>query len=152
MAEPGGLPSVGSHRVWHDWSDLAAAAAAAAAFTGERWDMRQNHWRFWFPFCHVHILYFGTYNNSSNIYFLIDKPRRLKLVRFLGSLVISQWKKRWGFRKGIVLLVSAGRSASDSLRPYGLSSARILCPWNSPGKNTGVGKHSLLQGIFSTQG
>ena len=26
-AEPGGLPSVGSHRVGHDWSDLAAAAA-----------------------------------------------------------------------------------------------------------------------------
>ena len=26
-AEPGGLPSVGSHRVRHDWSDLAAAAA-----------------------------------------------------------------------------------------------------------------------------
>ena len=24
--EPGGLPSMGSHRVWHDWSDLAAAA------------------------------------------------------------------------------------------------------------------------------
>ena len=28
--EPGGLPSTGSHRVRHDWSDLAAAAAAAA--------------------------------------------------------------------------------------------------------------------------
>ena len=26
--EPGGLPSIGSHRVGHDWSDLAAAAAA----------------------------------------------------------------------------------------------------------------------------
>ena len=26
--EPGGLPSLGSHRVGHDWSDLAAAAAA----------------------------------------------------------------------------------------------------------------------------
>ena len=26
-AEPGGLPSMGSHRVGHDWSDLAAAAA-----------------------------------------------------------------------------------------------------------------------------
>ena len=25
--EPGGLPSMGSHRVWHDWCDLAAAAA-----------------------------------------------------------------------------------------------------------------------------
>ena len=31
MGEPGGLPSMGSHRVGHDWSDLAAAAAAAAA-------------------------------------------------------------------------------------------------------------------------
>ena len=30
MAEPDGLPSMGSHRVRHDWSDLAAAAAAAA--------------------------------------------------------------------------------------------------------------------------
>ena len=29
--EPGGLPSVGSHRVRHDRSDLAVAAAAAAA-------------------------------------------------------------------------------------------------------------------------
>ena len=28
MGEPGGLPSVGSHRVGHDWSDSAAAAAA----------------------------------------------------------------------------------------------------------------------------
>ena len=32
--EPGGLPSVGSHRVGHDWSDVAAAAAAAAAAAG----------------------------------------------------------------------------------------------------------------------
>ena len=30
--EPGGLPSMGSHRVGHDWSDLAAAAAAAAQY------------------------------------------------------------------------------------------------------------------------
>ena len=30
--------------------------------------------------------------------------------------------------------------------------ARLLCPWNSPGKNTGVGCHSLLQGIFPGQG
>ena len=32
------------------------------------------------------------------------------------------------------------------------SSSRLLCPWNSPGKNIGVGSHSLLQGIFATQG
>ena len=29
MGEPGGLPSVGSHRVGHDWSDLAEAAAGS---------------------------------------------------------------------------------------------------------------------------
>ena len=28
----------------------------------------------------------------------------------------------------------------------------LLCPWNSPGKNTGVGCPSLFQGIFPTQG
>ena len=31
MGEPGGLPSTGSHRVGHDWSDLAAAAATRYA-------------------------------------------------------------------------------------------------------------------------
>ena len=29
---------------------------------------------------------------------------------------------------------------------------RLLCPWDFPGKNTGVGCHALLQGIFPTQG
>ena len=41
---------------------------------------------------------------------------------------------------------------SDSFLPHEPSSARLLCPWNSPGKNTGVGFHFLLQGIFPTQG
>ena len=39
-----------------------------------------------------------------------------------------------------------------TLRPHGLESARLLCPWESPGKNAGAGCHFLLQGIFSTQG
>ena len=36
---------------------------------------------------------------------------------------------------------------SSSLWPHGL-----LCLWDFPGKNTGVGCHTLLQGIFPTQG
>ena len=32
-----------------------------------------------------------------------------------------------------------------------LWTARLLCPWDSPGKNTGMGCHALLQGIFPTQ-
>ena len=34
---------------------------------------------------------------------------------------------------------------------HGLQPTRLLCPWNSPGKNSGVGCHFLLQGIFLTQ-
>ena len=38
------------------------------------------------------------------------------------------------------------------LQTHGLSPARLLCPWDFSGKNTGVGCHFLLQGIFPTQG
>ena len=41
---------------------------------------------------------------------------------------------------------------SDSLRPHGLQPSRLLCSWDFPGKNTGVGCHALLQGTFLTQG
>ena len=41
---------------------------------------------------------------------------------------------------------------SDSLWPRGLGPSRLLCPWDCPGRNTGVGCHALLQGIFPTQG
>ena len=40
----------------------------------------------------------------------------------------------------------------DSLRLYGLKPGQLLCPWDSPGKNTGVGCCALLQEIFLTQG
>ena len=40
----------------------------------------------------------------------------------------------------------------DSLWPHGLQPTRLLCPWDFPGKDTGVGCHFLLQGIFPTQG
>ena len=40
----------------------------------------------------------------------------------------------------------------NSLRPRGLKPARLLCSKNSPGQNTGVDSHSLLQGNFSTRG
>ena len=41
---------------------------------------------------------------------------------------------------------------SDLFQPHGLQPIRLLCPWDFPGKNTGVSCHFLLQGIFLTQG
>ena len=40
----------------------------------------------------------------------------------------------------------------NSLGPHGLQPARPLCSWDFPGKNTGVGCHFLIHGIFPTQG
>ena len=57
----------------------------------------------------------------------------------------------WGSSSCTALLLLSS-VVSDSFQPYGLQPARLLCPWDSPGKNTGVGCHFLLQGIFLTQG
>ena len=40
---------------------------------------------------------------------------------------------------------------SNSLQLHGLWPARLLCPWDFPSKNTGVGCHFLFQGIVRTQ-
>ena len=48
---------------------------------------------------------------------------------------------------------SVSRSVvSNSLQPHGLQPNKLLCLWDSLGKSTGVSSHSLLQGIFPTQG
>ena len=53
----------------------------------------------------------------------------------------------WKWKKSVSLSV-----VSSSLRSHGLWPARLLCPWDSLGKSTGVSCHFLLQGIFPTQG
>ena len=58
---------------------------------------------------------------------------------------------RWG--SGICMLDMCYCSVlSDSLQPQGLYFTRLLCPWDCPGKNTGVACHFLLQEVFPTQG
>ena len=43
--------------------------------------------------------------------------------------------EKWKWSRSVV---------SDSLRPHGLQPTRLLCPWDFPGKSTGVGCHCLL--------
>ena len=51
------------------------------------------------------------------------------------------------------MCVCVSRSVmSNSLWPYGLLPTRLLCAWDSPDKNSGMDSHSLLQGLFPTQG
>ena len=48
---------------------------------------------------------------------------------------LKQWK--WSVSNSVV---------SDSLGPQGPT--KLLCPWDSPGKNTGMGSHSFFRGSF----
>ena len=49
-------------------------------------------------------------------------------------------------------LCATSLQSCPALLPYGLYPARLLCPCDTPGKNTGISCHALLQGIFLTQG
>ena len=58
----------------------------------------------------------------------------------------------WVNSSNLNMCVCVSRSVvPNSLRPHLLQSTRFLCPWDFPGKDTGVGCHLLLQGIFPTQ-
>ena len=51
----------------------------------------------------------------------------------------------------VCVCVCSCSAVSDSLQPLGPYPIMLLCPWNFPGKTTGVGCHFLLQGIFPIQ-
>ena len=83
----------------------------------------------------------------------VDKQR---LQERSGQDAFESWYL-WG--KGVITVgikrcqcVCVSSSVvSNSLWPHGLWFTRLLCPWDSPGKNTGLGSHPLLQGTFLTQ-
>ena len=95
--EPGGLQSMGSHRVGHDWSDLAVAVAATVL------------------------------NRLSQIHAIQSKDK-------VCVCMLSCFSHAWLF----ATLWTVACQAPLSME--------------SPGKNTGVGCHALLQGIFLTEG
>ena len=69
----------------------------------------------------------------------------------LSSVFPVMWK--WDVKISLVVHACKVTSVmSDSLWPYGPQPTRLLSPRDSPRKNTGVGSHSLLQGIFPSQG
>ena len=68
--------------------------------------------------------------------------------RWTSALLVTVKRKNYNHA---AVLCSAS-VLSYSLWPHGLQTTRLLCPWNSPSKNPGVGSHSLLQEIFPTQG
>ena len=108
----------------------------------------------------------GCFPNSANTDFFLFTPplfgaqyvlkapivlsHLTTILRLQESMTLSC--KILLFIPSILRACSVTPVVSDSLRPQGLQPARLLCPWDSPDKNTGVCCHFLLQGIFPNQG
>ena len=69
------------------------------------------------------------------------------------STLHIRWLKYWSFSFSIIPSKEyPGLSSVQFFAMcHGSQPFRLLCPWDSPGKNTGVGCHALLQGIFLNQ-
>ena len=73
----------------------------------------------------------------------LSKLRELKLAREAWRAAVHRFAKSW------MWLGDCTELKWSELR---LQPIRLLCPWNSPGRNTGVGCNFFLQGIFPSQG
>ena len=82
----------------------------------------------------LYYLSFITYLSISTGSFPLSFPFAQGSIMYLRVCILSRFSFFWLFA---------------TLWTVAL---RLLCPRNSPGKNTGVGCHALLQGIFLTQG
>ena len=68
-------------------------------------------------------------------------------------MIQTRWKQFYFLISSESVKVLVSQSCPTLCDPVNWLATRFFfCPWNSPGKNTGVGCHSLLQGIFPTQG
>ena len=78
-----------------------------------------------------------------------SQPRDWSQISCIAGRFFTIWATREATQ---VSMCESHSVVSNSLWPHRLKPTRLLCSWNSPGQNTGVSSHFLLQGIFPTQG
>ena len=127
---PGVLRFMGSQRVGHDWWLI--------------WS--DTHWScYYIPTCYIYITPLSSYHPSPK------DQLRSKSKNHLDEFLL--WLGRVICLLNEVFLPSLHAQFLSCVWPFAASwTARLLCPWNFPGKNTGAGCHFLLQEIFLTQG
>ena len=86
--EPDGLPSVGSHRVGHDWGDLAAAAAAVLQSLGKAWESSKTPEFISCGACEMTV--WGRQSSSDGVLDTCDTKRLRNTECFLCSQ--EQWR------------------------------------------------------------
>ena len=119
---------------------------------------RAGRWGSQFTSCsHARLSLAARHSHAQSSRMCTSPMRPLQLVEMqawgTGGLGCSESLTIWiSVDKSLKSESVSLSGVSDSLRCRGLWPARLLCPWNPPGKHTGVDSHSLLQGIFPTEG
>ena len=147
--------------------DMSLLVSVMSLFSGTRRCLFKSKYNKWqtFSFSYASKVHFNPQEIAPLCFKTILTLKRLshynippsRFVLFLMILfsLSSVFPVMWKWDVKISLVVHACKVTpvlSNSLWPYGPQPTRLLCQRDSPGKNTGTGSHSLLQGIFPTQG
>ena len=110
-----------------------------------------------FSFCRE-ISHFILHSQMHTIIFTCFFPVLLLIRKLLLTLrsgrfphfLLDLWVVCVALIFNIKIVNSSAKSCQScsTLRSHGLKPTRLLCPWDSPGKNTGVDCHPLLQGLL----
>ena len=106
--EPGGLPSMGSHRVGHDWSDLAAAAAAVLSLKCI-WPSSREAWSSWMKNCRRSRRYSLSPENFFNFWKAVRGADPISPIR--GQADLSPSFDLYGFFTWDLLLLQKYRTS-----------------------------------------
>ena len=83
-----------------------------------------------------------TWNQNPTLILVHARPSHYSVcASFLHYILVSATVLVKS--KSCVCVCVSHSVVSDSLQPHGLWPTKLLCPWNSPGNNTGVGCHDL---------
>ena len=77
--------------------------------------------------------------------FIINKTLKLFLSLPLYSMLYFKMRKSHDIQPCCCCCCQVTSVMSNSVRPHRRQPTRLPCPWDSPGKNTGVGCHFLLK-------
>ena len=117
-----------------------SASTSVLPMNSQEWSPLGRRFIFWI-FCH-------------NSYVTFPLASYFAVYVFCHIFIFNLFSLCWVFISMLCIccccLVAA--VASASVWTCGLQPARLLWPWDSPGRGTGVGGHALLPGIFPTQG
>ena len=96
----------------------------------------------------IHI-YLHSFSDSFPIQVIIEYRVEFSMLYSRSLLIIYFMYRQIDIVQIDIVLVA---QSYLTLQHHGLQPTRLLCPWNSPGKNTGLGSHSLLQGNLPHSG